>query len=181
MKRESRDLGVRLFNLVEGKLTWFDEVKNEQAFFRRSGRFPSFFLRSAEGDIEVKAYPSGGKQAVVHLSFAMRDIEYRMVIAGAERFSLPAANRVFLADMMISAIDMFPELRLIRLHLWFGYLGEGGGFEWKSRGEAALNADRAASIPRDDSTASEVWANLEKNTLSPDLLRSLPSPSSAER
>lgn len=164
-KKKSRNLRLRLTELVEGKLAWFDKVKSEGPHFRRSGRYPSFFLRLPERDIEIEKREGAGAAVTIHLSYALRDIEYGMVIDGTDRFSTPGANRVFLSDLMLSAIDMFSEVGSVRVMLWFAALKEDGTLSWRLEGEVELGAEEAKAVSREEKVAEGVWSVLGKDTI----------------
>lgn len=169
-KEESRNPSLRALDLIEGKLTVFDQVKTGGASFRRAGWFPSFFLRSAERDVVIEDLPEGGKMVTVHLAYARRDIEYRTVIDTSRSFSLPDANRAFFTDLLISLLNLSPEIRKAGLHIWFAVLEGGGSFSWQSKGTLELAAadmgtasgnEKAGPLPWeavDNSLASEVWS-----------------------
>jgi uncharacterized protein YgiM (DUF1202 family) len=168
-KRESRNLSLRVLDMVEGKLAYFDQFKSETSIFRRAGWFPSFFLRKPEGDVQVTDLSPSGVEVTAHLSYARRDIEYRMVMDVSDSFSLPGATRTFLADLLLSIFDVSPEIRRARVHLWFGVLEKGGELSWSSRGQAVLNSAVARRVSRDGNFAAAVWSGLEQNTIPPEL------------
>lgn len=169
-KRESRNLSLRALDLLEGKLTIFDQIKSGGATFRREGWFPSFFLRGGERDLVIEDLPEGGRSVTVHLAFARRDTEYRTIIDTSRSFSLPEANRAFFTDLLISLLNLSPEIRKAGIHLWFAVLEGGGSFTWQSKGSLELTAaemgrrspdDGAGPLPWeavDSSLAEEVWS-----------------------
>jgi uncharacterized protein YgiM (DUF1202 family) len=169
VKQESRNLSLRVLDLLESKLTIFDQLKNEAGAFRRAGWFPSFFLRSPEEDIVVEKDPAGGRSVLIHLAYARRDTDHRTVIAAADTFSLPGANRTFLADILLSIVDLSPEVAGVTIRLWSAVLEKGGGLSWQGRGEIELRSDAARGMPRSSGAAEGVWDRLEGNTIPPAL------------
>jgi SH3-like domain-containing protein len=168
-KRESRNLFLRALDMVEGKLAYFDQFKNETSFFRRAGWFPSFFLRDPEKDLQVGEIPPSGKEVNLHLSYALKDIEYRSVINAAGGFVLPGATKTFLADLFLSLFDLSSEIRKVRIHLWFGILRQDGSLTWVSKGTAVMNGAVARRLPREGNFAAAVWSGLEQDTIPPEL------------
>jgi uncharacterized protein YgiM (DUF1202 family) len=168
-KVESKNLSLRLLDLVEGKLAWFDQLKNEDARFRRVGWYPALFLRNPAGDIVVEKVSPSRSAVTVNLSYARRDVEYRMVINTSDRFTLPGANRIFFSDLMLAVLGLSREIERVRLHLWFGVLETNGGLSWQSKGEVELPVTTADRLPREGNVAALVWASLERNTLSPEI------------
>jgi hypothetical protein len=167
VKQESRNLSLRVLDLLEARLTLFDQFKSEASQFRRMGWFPSFFLRDPEEDLVVAKHPRGGREVTVNLSYGRREIEYRTVTAATGSFFLPGANRVFLSDLLLSMLDMSPELRKARLHLWFAALEADGSMSWQSMGEVELDDSSAREMPREGKVSAAVWAGLVKNTIDP--------------
>jgi uncharacterized protein YgiM (DUF1202 family) len=170
-KVESKNLSLRLLDLVEGKLSWFDQLKNEDSRFRRVGWYPSFFLRNPERDIVVEKASPARSAVTVNISYARRDVEYRMLINAADRFTLPGANRIFFSDLMLAVLDLSREIERVRLHLWFAVLEANGRLSWQSKGEVELPAAATDRLPREGSVTASVWAALESNTLSPEVWR----------
>jgi uncharacterized protein YgiM (DUF1202 family) len=156
-KEESRNLSLRALDLVEGKLTVFDQVKTGGASFRRAGWFPSFFLRSGERDVVIEDLPAGGTMVTVHLAYARRDIEYRTVIDTSRSFSLPDANRAFFTDLLVSLLNLSPEIRKAGLHIWFAVLEGGGSFSWQSQGSLELAAADMGRASRDEKAGPLPW------------------------
>jgi uncharacterized protein YgiM (DUF1202 family) len=167
VKQESRNLSLRVLDLLEARMTLFDQFKSEVSQFRRMGWFPSFFLRDPEEDLVVARDPRGGREVTVNLSYGRREIEYRTVTAANRSFLLPEANRVFLSDLLLSLLDMSPEVRKARLHLWFAALEADGSMSWQSMGEVELDDSSAEEIPREGEVSAAVWAGLSKDTTDP--------------
>jgi uncharacterized protein YgiM (DUF1202 family) len=170
-KVESKNLSLRLLDLVEGKLAWFDQLKNEDSRFRRVGWYPSLFLRRPAGDIVVEKVSSARSAVTVNLSYARRDVEYRMIVNASDRFTLPGANRIFLSDLMLAILDLSREVERVRLHLWFAVLEANGSLSWQSKGEIELPVAVADRLPREGNVTAAVWAALESNTLPPAIWR----------
>ena len=170
-KVESKNLSLRLLDLVEGKLAWFDQLKNEDSRFRRVGWYPSFFLRNPADDIVVEKVSPSRRAVTVNLSYARRDVEYRMVINTSDRFTLPGANRIFFSDLMLAVLDTSREIERVRLHLWFAVLEANGSLSWQSKGEIDLPVAVADRLPREGNVTAAVWAALERNTLSTGIWR----------
>jgi uncharacterized protein YgiM (DUF1202 family) len=169
VKRESRNLALRARDMVEGRLAYFDQFKNETSLFRRAGWFPSFFLRDPARDLQVSELTPAGKEITLHLSYALKDIEYRTVIAATEGFTLPGATKTFLADLFLSLFDISPGVRRVRIHIWFGVLQKDGTLTWNSRGAAVLNSAVARRVAREGNFTAAVWSGLEQNTIPPEL------------
>ncbi len=168
-RRESTNLPLKLGEIVEARLAYFDQFKNEAPFFRRQGWFPSFFLRHAGQDIGVTELEGEDREVTVDLSYALRDIEYRMIINDADSFFLPGANRTFLADLMLSIFDAAPEVRTVRMNLWFADLDRNGTMTWRSMGGIVLGAEAAARISREGEYGESLWGVLEQDTTPPAL------------
>ena len=168
-RRESTNLPLKIGEIVEARLAYFDQFKNEDSFFRRQGWFPSFFLRNAAGDLRVTEPEEGGREVAIDLSYALKDIEYRMIIRDAGSFILPGANRTFLADLMLSVFDAAPEVERVRLNLWFAVLDSNGTMTWRAMGGLVLASEAAARIPREGGYGDALWGALEENTTPPSL------------
>jgi SH3-like domain-containing protein len=169
VKRESRNLTLRARDMVEGRLAYFDQFKNETSLFRRAGWFPSFFLRNPGGDLQVSEPTPAGKEIMLHLSYALKDIEYRTVISAADGFTLPGATKTFLADLFLSLFDISPEIRRVRINIWFGVLQKDGSLTWSSKGTAVLGSAVARRVSREGNFTAAVWSGLEQNTIPPEL------------
>ena len=85
---------------VEGSLARYDALKNESAGFRRQGWFPSLYLRDPARDVLVEPGAGGRAAVTVQIACARRDLEQRLVIAPADRFELPGADRRFFAELI---------------------------------------------------------------------------------
>ena len=100
----------RLREYVEGSLARYDALKNESAGFRRQGWFPSLFLRDPERDVVIEPGPGGKMAVTAHISCARRDLEQRLVIAPADRFELPGADKRFFAELLGALATAAPEI-----------------------------------------------------------------------
>jgi len=168
-RRESTNLPLKLSELVEARLAYYDQFKNEATFFRRQGWFPSFFLRKAGEDLRVIEREGEGKEVSIDLSYALRDIEYRMIISDADSFILPGANRTFLADLIFSVLEAAPEVAKVNLNLWVGVLDKSGTMTWRSMGGVIIGAEAAAGVPREGDYGAALWRVLEQDTTPADL------------
>lgn len=166
-------LSERLREYVEGSLARYDALKNESAGFRRQGWFPSLFLRDPVRDVLIEAGAGGTAAVTVHLSYARRDLEQRLVIAPAERFELPGADKRFFAELLAALAVAAPEIDRARLHFWFGVLRPDGQMTWESRGVIGLSAAAARRVPAGRRTAEAVWPLLDENTLRPSVWEGL--------
>ena len=157
----------RLRDYVVGSLARYDALKSESAGIRRQGWFPSLFLREPERDVEIVP-GAGGKLAVtVHISCARRDPEQRLVIAPAERFELPGADKRFFAEVIAALATAAPEVDHARLRFWFAVLRADGQMSWELRGGIGLSAAAAGRFPAGKRTAEAIWPLLDENTLPP--------------
>lgn len=162
-------LTERLREYVEGSLARYDALKSESAGFRRQGWFPSLFLRDPERDVEFETAKGGATTVTVHLSYARRDLEHRIVIAPAERFELPGADRRFFAELIGAVATAAPEIARARLRFWFAVLRADGQLTWESRGGFGLSAAAARRFPTGSRTDAAIWPLLDENTLPPTL------------
>jgi hypothetical protein len=160
-------LSERLREYVEGSLARYDALKSESAGFRRQGWFPSLFLRDPERDVVLEPGPAGTTAVTVHVSCARRDLEQRLVIAPAERFELPGADRRFFAEVLGALATAAPEVGHARLRFWFAVLRADGRMTWESRGGIGLSSAAARRFPAGSRTAEAVWPLLDENTLPP--------------
>jgi hypothetical protein len=101
----------------------------------------------------------------VHLSFARRDIEQRMIIAPGERLVLPGADRRFFAELLAALATASPDIARARLRLWFVVLEPDGGLGWQSRGALGLSSSTARRFPAGARSVEAIWPLLEENTL----------------
>ena len=155
----------RLREYAAGSLASYDALKNESAGFRRQGWFPSLYLRDPDRDVEI-APGAGGKMAVtVHISFARRDLEQRLVIGPADRFELPGADKQFFAELIGALATASPEVAHASLRFWFAVLRPDGRMAWESRGGIGLSAAAASRFPTGSRTAEAIWPLLDENTL----------------
>ncbi len=162
-------LSDRMREYVTGSLARYDALKNESAGFRRQGWFPSLYLRDPERDVVVEPW-SGGRAAVtVHISCARRDLEQRLVIAPADRFELPGADKRFFAELIGALATAAPEIDRARLNFWFARLRADGQMTWELLGGIGLSAAAASRFPAGSRTAEVVWPLLDDNTLPPSL------------
>lgn len=158
-------LPERLRAFVEGSLARYDALKSGTAAFRRRGSYPSFFLRDPAADLELAPAAGGGSVVTAHLSYALRDIEQRLVIAPDGRLELPAADKRFFCELLgaLAAID--PGIARARLSLWFAVLRPDGQMTWESRGSLGLPAAAARRVPAGSRTPAALWQALDENTL----------------
>jgi len=112
----------RLRDYLEGSLARYDTLKNESAGFRRQGWFPSLFLRDPERDVVIEPGQGGKRSVTAHISYAHRDFEQRLVIAPADRFELPEADKRFFSELLGALATLAPEVDHARLVFWFGVL-----------------------------------------------------------
>ncbi len=166
-------LPVRLREYVEGSLARYDALKSESTGFRRQGWFPSLFLRDPERDVLIEAGSGGTTVVTVHISYARRDLEQRLVIAPADSFELPEADKRFFAELLGALAVTAPEIGRARLHFWFGVLRPDGQMTWESRGGIGLSAVAARRFPAGARTAEAIWPLLDENTLSPSVWKGL--------
>lgn len=164
---DAAPLPGRLREFVEGSLARYDALKSEAVGFRRQGWFPSLFLRSPERDVTVERGPGGAAVVTVHLSYARRDLEQRIVIAPAGRFELPSADRRFFCELLGALASAAPEVSRARLLFWFGVLRADGQLTWESRGGIGLPAAAAKRYPAGSRTAEALWPLLDENTVPP--------------
>lgn len=158
-------LAERARAFVESSLERYDALKSEKSGFRRQGSLPSFFLREPDRDVEIEP-GSGGKSVVtVHISYARRDLEQRLVIGTAERFELPDADRRFFAELIGGLATLAPDIGRARARFWFGVLRADGRMMWESRGAIGLPADVARRISAGARTVEAIWPLLDENTL----------------
>jgi hypothetical protein len=165
----SASLAERLREYVEGSLARYDALKSESAGFRRQGWFPSLFLRDPERDVVLEPGPAGTTGVTVDVSCARRDLEQHLVIAPAERFELPGADRRFFAEVLCALATAAPEVGHARLRFWFAVLRADGRMTWESRGGIGLGSAAARRLPAGSRTAEAVWPLLDENTLPPAL------------
>lgn len=158
-------LAERVRAYVEGSLERYDALKSEKAGFRRQGWLPSFFLRDPDRDVAVEPGPGGKSVVTVHISYARRDLEQRLVIGPAERFELPDADRFFFAEVLGGLAALAPEIGRARVRFWFGVLRADGQMMWESRGGISLTADAARRFPAGARTVEAIWPLLDENTL----------------
>ena len=157
----------RVREYVEGSLARYDALKNESAGFRRQGWFPSLFLRDPARDVVIEP-GTGGKMAVTaHISCARRDLEQRLVIAPADRFELPGADKRFFAELIGALATAAPEIDHARLQFWFAVLRADGQMSWEARGGIGLRAAAAGRLPAGSRTAEAIWPLLDENTIPP--------------
>jgi hypothetical protein len=162
----SEALPDRLRAYVEGSLARYDALKNQAAGFRRQGWFPSLFLLDPERDVVIE--PQSGKAAVsAHIFCARRDLEQRLVIAPADRFELPGADKRFFAEVIGALATAAPEINHARLYFWFGVLRADGEMTWELRGGIGLSAAAARGFAAGKRTAEAIWPLLDENTLPP--------------
>jgi hypothetical protein len=157
----------RLRAYVEGSLARYDALKSGSAGFRRQGWYPSLFLRDPERDLVIEAGPGGASVVTVHLSYARRDLEQRLVIGPAERFELPGADKRFFAELLGALATSDPQIALARARFWFGVLRADGQMTWELRGGIGLAAAAARRFPAGSRTAEAIWPLLTENTLPP--------------
>jgi hypothetical protein len=160
-------LADRLRDYAEGSLARYDALKNESAGFRRQGWFPSLYLRDPERDVVIEPVAGGRAAVTVHISCARRDLEQRLVIAPADRFELPAADRRFFAELIGALATAVPEMEHARLQFWFAALRADGQMTWELRGGIGLRAAEARRFPTGSRTAEAIWPLLDENTLPP--------------
>lgn len=168
-QRGSASLTERVRDYVEGSLARYDALKCDSAAVRRQGWFPSFFLNAPESDVSVEASPGGAVILTVHLSYARKDCEHRLVIAPAEQFELPGADRRFFSELLGALALSSPEIVRARLVFWFATLRPDGRMTWEARGGIGLSAAAARRYPSGSRTAEAIWPALEENTLPPAL------------
>jgi hypothetical protein len=159
----------RVREYVEGSLARYDALKNASVSFRRRGWFPSFFLREPERDVAFEPGAGGGMALTVHLSFARRDPEQRLVVGPVDRFELPGADKRFFAELIGALATLAPEIGHARIEFWFAALRADGQMTWESRGRIGLSAAAARGIPAGQRTAQAVWPLLDENTLPPSI------------
>jgi len=157
----------RLREFAEGSLASYDALKNESAGFRRQGWFPSLYLRDPERDVELAPWAGGEMAVTVHISCARRDIERRLVIAPAERFEPPGADKRFFAELIVALATASPEVAHASLRFWFAVLRPDGRMAWESRGGIGMSAAAASRFPAGSRTAEAIWPLLDENTLPP--------------
>lgn len=160
-------LQERLRDYVQGSLARYDALKNESAGFRRQGWFPSLFLREPERDVVIEPGAGGQATVTVHISCARRDLEQRVVIAPADRFELPGADRRFFSELIAALATAAPEVVRARLQFWFAVLRADGQMSWELRGGITLSADAGSRFPAGKRTAEAIWPLLSENTLPP--------------
>jgi hypothetical protein len=158
-------LADRVRAYVEGSLERYDALKSEKAGFRRQGWLPSFFLREPDRDVEIEPGPGGKSVVTVHIAYARRDLEQRLVVGTAERFELPDADRRFFAEVLGSLAAFAPEIGRARARFWFGVLRADGRMMWESRGSIGLAGDVARRFPAGARTVEAIWPLLDENTL----------------
>jgi len=159
----------RLREYVEGSLARYDAFKSESKGFRRQGWFPSLFLRDSARDVVIEPGAAGATTVTVHLSYARRDFEQRLVIAPAGRFELPGADKRFFLELLGALAVAAPEIAHARLRFWFAVLRADGQMTWESRGGIGLSAVVARRFPAGSRTAEAVWPLLDENTLPPSI------------
>jgi len=159
-------LSDRLRDYLEGSLARYDALKNESAGFRRRGWFPSLFLRDPERDVVIEPGLGGKRSVTAHISYARRDLEQRLVIAPADHFELPGADKRFFAELLGALATLAPEVDHARLVFWFGVLRADGRMSWELRGGIGLSAAAANRVPAGKRTAEAIWPLLDQNTLS---------------
>jgi len=157
----------RLREYVGGSLARYDALKNESAGFRRQGWFPSLYLREPERDVVIEPGANGRMSVTAHISYARRDLEQRRVIAPADRFELPGADKRFFAELVGALASLAPEIDHARLLFWFGVLRSDGQMTWELRGGIGLSAAAASGFPTGSRTAAAIWPLLDENTLPP--------------
>ncbi|MHB8834649.1 MAG: hypothetical protein ACYC9Y_02940 [Candidatus Methylomirabilia bacterium] len=162
-----KELPDRLREYLEGSLARYDALKNESAGFRRRGWFPSLFLRDRERDVVIESGTGGKKSVTAHIAYARRDLEQRLVIAPAERFELPDADKRFFAELLGALATLAPEMDHARLVFWFAVLRADGRMSWELRGGLGLSASAAKGVPAGKRTAEAIWPLLDQNTLPP--------------
>jgi hypothetical protein len=155
----------RLRDYVEGSLARYDALKCDAAGLRRQGWFPSFFLNDPGRDVAVESGPGGAVSATVHVCYARRDCEHRLVIAPAGQFELPGADQRFFAELLGALALFSPEIARARLVVWFGALRSDGEMTWESRGALGLTAAAARRVPAGSRTPEAVWPLLDENTI----------------
>lgn len=159
----------RLRAYVEGSLARYDALKNESAGFRRQGWFPSIFLLDPGRDVVIEPVAGGKVSVTANLSCARRDLEQRLVIAPADRFELPGADKRFFAELIGALATAAPEIDHARLAFWFAVLRADGQMTWELRGGIGLSAAAARGFPAGKRTAEAIWPLLDANTLPPSL------------
>ena len=157
----------RLREYLEGSLARYDALKNESAGFRRQGWFPSLFPRDSERDVVIEPGVGGKSSVTAHISCARRDLEQRLVIAPADRFELPGADKRFFAELLGALATLAPEIDHARLVFWFAVLRTDGQMTWELRGGVGLSAAAASRVPTGKRTAEVIWPLLDENTLPP--------------
>lgn len=162
-------LPERLRDFVEGSLARYDALKTEAAGFRRQGWYPSLFLRDPARDVEVAAAAGGALDVTAHLFHARRDLEQRLVIAPAERFELPGADKRFFSELLGALAASDPRIAHVRLRFWFGVLRADGQMSWESRGGLGLAAATARQLAAGSRTPEALWRLLDENTLAADV------------
>ena len=150
---------------LEGSLARYDALKNESAGFRRQGWFPSLFLRDPERDVVIEPGLGGKSSVTANISYARRDLEQRLVIAPADHFELPGADKRFFAELLGALATLAPEVDHVRLVFWFGVLRSDGRMSWELRGGIGLSAAAASRVPAGKRTAAAIWPLLDQNTL----------------
>lgn len=160
-----RDLAGRLREYVEGSLARYDVLKNESSSFRRRGWFPSIFLRDPERDVLLEPGAAGTVTVTVHLAYARRDIEQRLVVAPVDNFELPGADRSFFAELLAALATAAPEIAGARLRFWFAVLRADGQMTWEYRGGISLTTAAVRRISAGRRTAEEIWPLLNENTI----------------
>lgn len=159
----------RLREYVEGSLARYDALKNGSAGFRRQGWFPSLFLRDPARDVVVDTGAGGKRSVTAHISCARRDVEQRLVVAPADRFELPGADKRFFAELLGALATLAPEMEHARLVFWFAVLQADGRMTWEARGGIGLSAAAASRVPAGKRTAEAIWPLLDQNTIPPSL------------
>ena len=157
----------RLREYAEGSLARYDALKSETAGFRRQGWFPSLYLRDPGRDVVVEPGAGGTVAVTVHISCARRDLEQRLVIAPADRFELPGADKRFIAELVGALATASPEVAHASLRFWFAVLRPDGRMTWESRGGIGLSAAAASRFTTGSRTAEAIWPLLDENTLPP--------------
>lgn len=160
----SSSLAQRLRDYVEGSLARYEALKCQSAVIRRQGWVPSYFLKDPAHDVVLESVPGKPAKVTVHLSYARRDCEHRLVISPAEQVELPGADRRVFAELLAALALISPEIGHARLVFWFGALRPDGRMIWKSRGAIGLSAVAARRLPAGSRTAEAVWPLLDENT-----------------
>jgi hypothetical protein len=158
-------LPEQLREYLEGSLARYDALKSESPGFRRRGWFPSLYLRDPERDIVVEPGAGGRVAVTAHLASARRDLDQRLVIAPADRFELPGADKRFFAEVIGALATAAPQVDRARLLIWFAALRPDGQMTWELRGALGLSAAAAGRFPAGKRTAEAIWPLLDENTI----------------